>query len=76
MEKLHSLIYQLKKSPLTIAGMLIIVALCLTALLAPYIAPYEPDEINPPARLQPPSKAHLCGTDMAGRDVFSRIVYG
>ena len=76
MEQLDDLIYQVKKSPLTIAGALIILILCLTAIFAGYIAPYEPDEISPAERLQPPSKAHICGTDTAGRDVFSRIVYG
>lgn len=76
MERFHSLIYQLKKSPLTIAGGVIILILCFFALFAPYITPYEYDEINPPDRLLPPSKAHICGTDTAGRDVFSRIVYG
>lgn len=76
MEKLQSLIYRLKKSPLTIAGSMIICILCFVAIFAPYIAPYEPNEINPPERLLPPCKTHLCGTDTAGRDVFSRIVYG
>ncbi len=76
MERFHSLIYQLKKSPLTIVGGVIILILCFSALFAPYITPYEYDEINPPDRLLPPSKAHICGTDTAGRDVFSRIVYG
>lgn len=76
MERLDSLIYQVRRSPLTIVGLLIILILCFTAIFAPYIAPYEPDEINPPERLKPPSKTYICGTDTAGRDVFSRIVYG
>lgn len=76
MEQINSLIYQVKKSPLTILGLLIILMLTMTAIFASYIAPYEPNEINPPHRLLPPSREHLCGTDTAGRDVFSRIVYG
>jgi len=76
MERVDSLIYQVRKSPLTMVGLLIILILCCTAIFAPYIAPYEPAEINPPERLKPPSKTHICGTDTAGRDVFSRIVYG
>ena len=76
MERLDSLIYQVRRSPLTIVGLLIILILCFTAIFAPYIAPYEPDEINPPERLKPPSKTYICGTDTAGRDVFSRIVSG
>ena len=76
LERLQSLIYRVKKSPLTIVGLMIIVTLCITAIFASYIAPYESDEINPPDRLRPPSKEHICGTDTAGRDVFSRIIYG
>jgi len=76
MEKFRTLIYQVKKSPLTIIGALIIVLLFTVAIFAEQIAPYEPDEINPPQRLKAPSREHLCGTDTAGRDIFSRIVHG
>jgi peptide/nickel transport system permease protein len=76
MEKFRTLMYQVKKSPLTIIGALIIVLLLTVAIFAEQIAPYEPDEINPPQRLKAPSREHLCGTDTAGRDIFSRIVYG
>ena len=76
MDKLNDIIYQLKKSPLSIAGITIISVLCITAIFADYIAPYEPNKIRPSERLQPPSKNHICGTDTAGRDIFSRIVYG
>lgn len=76
MEKFHSLIYHLKNNPLTIVGGVIILILCFSALFAPYITSYKYDEINPPDRLLPPSMTHICGTDTAGRDVFSRIVYG
>lgn len=76
MEQVQIFFYRLKKSPLTIIGGTIVLLLLATALFAPYIAPYDPIEINPPDRLMPPSSAHLCGTDTAGRDIFSRIVYG
>ena len=46
------------------------------SLLAPLIAPYSPTEINMAMRLQPPSRAHILGTDALGRDMFSRILYG
>jgi peptide/nickel transport system permease protein len=45
------------------------------ALLAPRVAPYDPLDLTGASR-QPPSPAHLMGTDLLGRDVFSRIVYG
>jgi peptide/nickel transport system permease protein len=76
MEKFRIFIYRVKKSPLTIIGMTVILLLVMTAVFAPYIAPYDPIEINPPERLKPPSWDHPCGTDTAGRDVFSRIIYG
>ncbi|MCC7165273.1 MAG: ABC transporter permease [Anaerolineae bacterium] len=56
---------------LVILGLLII-----TALLAPWIAPYDPYKMDFKARLQPPSREHWMGTDEAGRDLFSRILYG
>lgn len=76
MEKVSIFLYRLKKSPLTVVGIAIILMLLLTAVFAPYIAPYSPLDINPPQRLKAPSVEHICGTDTAGRDIFSRIVYG
>ncbi len=47
----------------------------LSAIFAPYIAPYSPYAIDPNAILKPPSLHHLFGTDRIGRDVFSRMIY-
>ncbi len=52
-----------------------IALIIISAIFAPYIAPYNPYAINPHAILQPPSAEHLFGTDRIGRDVFSRMVY-
>ncbi|MDX1993394.1 MAG: ABC transporter permease [bacterium] len=57
-------------------GLVLVSLLFLIALLAPIIAPYLPDEQNLLALRQPPSIEHPFGTDHAGRDVFSRVVYG
>lgn len=57
-------------------GVLIIILFVLTALLAPYIAPYDPMAGTLANRLQPPSPAHIMGTDLQGRDEFSRVIYG
>jgi ABC-type dipeptide/oligopeptide/nickel transport system permease subunit len=46
------------------------------ALFAPSIAPYDPIRIDPSVRLTPPSAEHPFGTDMYGRDLFSRVIYG
>ena len=62
------------KMALIAAGVLL--ALALIALLAPWIAPYPPNEINVAARMQPPSLTHLFGTDDVGRDLLSRVIFG
>jgi ABC-type dipeptide/oligopeptide/nickel transport system permease subunit len=54
----------------------IVALLILTALLAPALTPYPPDQMAPAVRLQPPSPEHPFGTDLFGRDLFSRVVYG
>lgn len=46
------------------------------AIFAPLIAPFPPDKVNGPERLQGPSLKHLFGTDALGRDMFSRVIYG
>ncbi|PHV70346.1 GNAT family acetyltransferase [Sporanaerobium hydrogeniformans] len=48
----------------------------LSGLLAPWLAPYDPNEIHMAVRLQGPSKEYLFGTDALGRDMLSRILYG
>jgi len=57
-------------------GGAILLALILLALLAPWIAPYDPLQPAILQRLQPPSPNHLFGTDQFGRDTFSRVLYG
>jgi peptide/nickel transport system permease protein len=54
----------------------IVLAWILIALLAPWIAPYEPNAVDVVSRLQPPSARHWMGTDTLGRDVFSRLLHG
>lgn len=46
------------------------------ALFAPVVAPYAPDHQNLNEAFQPPSRAHLMGTDDFGRDIWSRVIYG
>jgi peptide/nickel transport system permease protein len=62
---------------LAVAGLGIIIALILVAILADLIAPYSPviGDLKG-ARLLPPSAVHWFGTDDLGRDIFSRVVYG
>jgi peptide/nickel transport system permease protein len=54
----------------------LIVVLIGLALAAPLIAPFPFDQVNPANGLQGPSWDHLMGTDNAGRDILSRVLYG
>lgn len=63
------------RSPLAIAGTVVALAWILVAILAPWIAPHDPLSQDLP-RLAPPSADAIMGTDVTGRDVFSRLVYG
>ena len=69
-------LYLIKKSPLTMIGLAIILILVTVAIFAPYIAPHNPVTMNLDKRLAPPSKDYLLGTDELGRDILSRIIYG
>jgi len=66
----------IRKNPLSLAGLALILALVVIAISAPYVAPYDPLETRPRDRLKPPSPNHLMGTDQLGRDIFSRVLYG
>jgi peptide/nickel transport system permease protein len=57
-------------------GALLLLLFLVIALLAPWLAPYEPTHLNLTARLLPPSRMHWFGTDELGRDVLSRTLYG
>lgn len=57
-------------------GAVIVGLWVLIALLAPWLAPYDPIAQDMSARLQGPSLAHLFGTDNFGRDILSRVIYG
>ncbi|MDA8125958.1 MAG: ABC transporter permease [Deltaproteobacteria bacterium] len=61
---------------IVVFGMIVIGMLLLTALFAPWLAPYDPNEPSLTNTLAPPSSAHLLGTDSLGRDTLSRIIYG
>jgi peptide/nickel transport system permease protein len=63
-----------QKAPL--AGFILCCTLILCAVFAPILAPYDPLKIDPMVILQPPSRAHLLGTDELGRDVLSRLIFG
>lgn len=68
--------HRFKKNRLAVIGGIIVLMLFTIAVLAPFIAPYNPDAINVKHVLEPPSLAHPFGTDDLGRDILSRVIYG
>jgi peptide/nickel transport system permease protein len=76
MGRSYRLALGLVRNPLTLLGIIIVLALILTAIFADMIAPYSAIGQNLQIRLKPPSLTHLMGTDALGRDIFSRVVYG
>ncbi len=54
----------------------VLVALIVMAVAAPWLGTVDPGALNPAARLRDPSAAHWFGTDMLGRDLYSRVIYG
>src|SRR5512144_1620932 len=65
-----------RRSPLTVMASLVVLAWLVLALVAPTIAPYGPLQQDMVKRLAAPTQAHWLGTDVLGRDVLSRILYG
>jgi peptide/nickel transport system permease protein len=57
-------------------GLVLVVGFIAVALLAPLLAPYDPAAGSIVNRFKPPSPAHLLGTDLQGRDILSRIIWG
>jgi len=69
-------LYKLFKHRVACICLFVIFMLILLAIFAPYVAPYNPFAINVNEILQPPSLSHPMGTDLLGRDVLSRMIYG
>src|SRR5260370_40129926 len=66
----------MRRHPTVAIGLAILALMLLMALLAPYLATVDPQALSPIRRLRFPSQANWFGTDMLGRDVYSRVVYG
>ena len=67
---------RLKRNKLAMVGLGIVIILILVAIFSGLIAPYDPIVRVKEEALLSPSRAHLFGTDLLGRDVFSRVIYG
>lgn len=67
---------RLLADPRTKIGVTVVVLMVLMAIAAPLIARQDPNSIDLINLLEPPSAAHWLGTDVQGRDVWARLVYG
>jgi len=65
-----------RRHPMALVGGAILAGMIAVAVLAPWLATIDPEAVSPIKRLRPPSAAYWFGTDMLGRDVYSRVVYG
>lgn len=67
---------QLRKNPLGLLGLFLVVLMIGSALLADFIVPYDPTQVMVGPRLGPPTWQNLMGTDQLGRDILSRVIMG
>jgi len=67
---------RLLRNPVAMAGGAVVIALIVVAIAAPFIAPYDPMDQDLANSMAGPSMTHLAGTDVHGRDIFSRIIHG
>lgn len=72
----RSLWSRFKKDKAAVASLLLIAVIVISVVLAPVIAPHDPEQIATGPPLTPPKAGHWLGTDDLGRDIFSRLLYG
>ena len=65
-----------RRHPTAIAGAVVLLVMILVAIFAPWLGTVDPQAMSPITRLRQPSGDFWFGTDMMGRDVYSRVVYG
>ncbi len=71
-----SLVAMARRNMLIVVPGAMLALMAFIAIFAPYLGTVDPTSLNPAARLQDPSAAHWFGTDMLGRDLYSRVIYG
>ena len=72
----HRIREVLRRHPTIVAGSVLLLIMIAMAVFAPYLGTVDPQAISPIRRLRHPSEQYWFGTDMLGRDVYSRVVYG
>jgi peptide/nickel transport system permease protein len=65
-----------RRHPTAIGGAIVLVLMIVIAVAAPWLGTGDPLALSPIRRLRPPSAQYWFGTDMLGRDVYSRVMYG
>ncbi len=71
-EKLHLFV----RNSQGMFGLILVLLFFASAIFAPLLAPYDPNQQDIPARMSGPTVDHWAGTDQLGRDTFSRVLYG
>ena len=66
----------LRRHPTAIVGAAVLIMMILIAIFAPWLGTIDPQAVSPIRRLKPPSAEFWFGSDMLGRDVYSRVLYG
>lgn len=72
----RSLLGRLVRNPLALISSIYILIVLAAALSAPFVSQFDPNSTDLSAILLPPDSVHLLGTDSAGRDIFTRILWG
>ena len=67
---------KLRRDPLGILGLVIVLGVGCLAIFAPWFTSHDPNEVDVYARLLPPTVEHWLGTDQLGRDIYARLLYG
>jgi peptide/nickel transport system permease protein len=79
LRELRYVFHVIRRNSVTFAAMLFVLFLVIVAIFAPWLAPYPEDAkgaVHPAEAFHPPDLTHLFGTDEAGRDILSRVVFG
>jgi peptide/nickel transport system permease protein len=64
------------KRPIVAVSVVFILLIVAVAIFGPWLAPYDPYDQNLSQSLEQPNRVHILGTDILGRDVLSRLIYG
>jgi len=73
---LRLVLRKLRRQPIALIGVFMVIVATFLALFAPILAPYDPQKIDLANRMIPPNSKHWLGTDQMGRDLLSRVLYG